>query len=327
MLATRFTELVGCRCPSSSRRCRRRHARAGGGRRRRRRPGDDRAAARSAAASAAEILDHLASRHARRVRHELPDAVLRSRRRSRSRRRARRVIEFFYGDPDRRAGARRRAAGRAGELAGGSRRRGARRGRRRLRPGGGAGRRGRRARPRHARAARRPVARCSTPLDVPVIAAGRHRQRARRRRRARGRRQRGAGRHPFHRRGRVGRASRSTCAAWSPRRPRTRSSPTPSAWAGTRRTACCGPASRRPERFEGELVGRARTGRHVDSGRALLGDVARPRHHAARSAPMALYAGRSVESAREVKPAREIVAELMDGAEALLREAASTIEA
>jgi NAD(P)H-dependent flavin oxidoreductase YrpB (nitropropane dioxygenase family) len=40
---------------------------------------------------------------------------------------------------------------------------------------------------------------------------------------------------------------------------------------------------------------------------------------------MALYAGRSVEHAREVKPAREIVAELMDGAEALLRRAASTI--
>jgi NAD(P)H-dependent flavin oxidoreductase YrpB (nitropropane dioxygenase family) len=34
---------------------------------------------------------------------------------------------------------------------------------------------------------------------------------------------------------------------------------------------------------------------------------------------MALYAGRSVEHAREVKPAREIVAELMGGAEALLR--------
>ena len=42
---------------------------------------------------------------------------------------------------------------------------------------------------------------------------------------------------------------------------------------------------------------------------------------------MALYAGRSVEHAREVKPAREIVAELMDGAEALLRGAASTIDA
>jgi NAD(P)H-dependent flavin oxidoreductase YrpB (nitropropane dioxygenase family) len=41
---------------------------------------------------------------------------------------------------------------------------------------------------------------------------------------------------------------------------------------------------------------------------------------------MALYAGRSVEHAREVKPAREIVAELMGGAEALLRSAASTID-
>jgi NAD(P)H-dependent flavin oxidoreductase YrpB (nitropropane dioxygenase family) len=42
---------------------------------------------------------------------------------------------------------------------------------------------------------------------------------------------------------------------------------------------------------------------------------------------MALYAGRSVEHAREVKPAREIVAELLDGAEALLRGAASAIVA
>ena len=42
---------------------------------------------------------------------------------------------------------------------------------------------------------------------------------------------------------------------------------------------------------------------------------------------MAHYAGRSVEHAREVKPADEIVAELMGGAEALLRRAASTIEA
>jgi NAD(P)H-dependent flavin oxidoreductase YrpB (nitropropane dioxygenase family) len=36
---------------------------------------------------------------------------------------------------------------------------------------------------------------------------------------------------------------------------------------------------------------------------------------------MALYAGRSVEHAREVKPAREIVGELMAGAEALLQRA------
>jgi NAD(P)H-dependent flavin oxidoreductase YrpB (nitropropane dioxygenase family) len=42
---------------------------------------------------------------------------------------------------------------------------------------------------------------------------------------------------------------------------------------------------------------------------------------------MALYAGRSVEHAREAKPAREIVAELMGGAEALLRSAASMIDA
>ncbi len=40
---------------------------------------------------------------------------------------------------------------------------------------------------------------------------------------------------------------------------------------------------------------------------------------------MALYAGRSVDDAREVKPARDIVAELMQGAEGLLRGAATTI--
>ena len=40
---------------------------------------------------------------------------------------------------------------------------------------------------------------------------------------------------------------------------------------------------------------------------------------------MALYAGRSVEWAREVKPARDIVVELIGGAEELLRAATSTI--
>jgi hypothetical protein len=44
-------------------------------------------------------------------------------------------------------------------------------------------------------------------------------------------------------------------------------------------------------------------------------------------AAMALYAGRSVDAVREVKPARDIVAELIGGAEALLRAAASTIGA
>jgi NAD(P)H-dependent flavin oxidoreductase YrpB (nitropropane dioxygenase family) len=45
-----------------------------------------------------------------------------------------------------------------------------------------------------------------------------------------------------------------------------------------------------------------------------------------RIAAMALYAGRSVEGAREVKPAGAIVRELIDGAQALLRGAASGIE-
>ena len=75
------------------------------------------------------------------------------------------------------------------------------------------------------------------------------------------------------------------------------------------------------ERFQGPIVGETEWGGAaipivrwsvMSPDRATRGEIA----------AMALYAGRSVECVREVKPAAEIVAELMTGAEALLHQAA-----
>ena len=77
-------------------------------------------------------------------------------------------------------------------------------------------------------------------------------------------------------------------------------------------------------RFGGELVGSADWGgRSIPVERFSV--MSPDRDTSGEIGAMALYAGRSAEHAREVKPAREIVAELMDGAEVLLRGAASTI--
>ena len=78
--------------------------------------------------------------------------------------------------------------------------------------------------------------------------------------------------------------------------------------------------------FQGDVVGSADWGGTtlpIERFSVMAPDV----HTSGDIRAMALYAGRSVDAAREVKPARDIVAELMGGAEALLRGAASTIDA
>ena len=171
----------------------------------------------------------------------------------------------------------------------------ARAGRRRLRSGGGAGRRSGWTRAGSA-GLLATLSRVLDAVSVPVVAAGESAARATSPRRSRPARAR-CGSAPVSSR-RANRAlTPTTCARCLPRSAEDSISPTRSRRAGTRRTACCGPASRPPERFEGEC-GLRTTG--ADGFRSSASRSCRPTASpAARSAPW-----RSTPAARSSRRAR-----------------------